>query len=605
MENPNQKRGRALLIAGGAVLLAAMLMHLAVGLNLTLYAGDYQYATFFREGLRGFARNTLEHYRSTNGRWFVHILIPIVLLFDTKLFAVLAPLLTAGIFLLGLDVQDRHLQRGAVLLAGGVGLLALLGSDVFYLRMSLYWLAAYFNYAFPLIFPLGVLWGMLRGQERPLARWQMALLCGWAFFAGACTEQSAVVSLILVFGCWLLKCRGDGLRAWCLPPVFTVLGFLTVLLAPGSRARVDRGIDGGILSVLNPRVFATRFFEVMDYLSGHWYWNLLFAALCLVVGLLCLLRRELPRHLLSGLPAAALTVALAVLGQEKPLAVFTVLYTVYLAVSLLLLPEYQVTGLMLLAAGASVMLLIVTTLYYARTFFPCLLLFLIVTVSLLFRLLREVPLPAGAAVCGVLAVVFAARYVPIYQGYARNHVIVEENLQVVAAAQPGDEIALNIDLDPDYRFHMFFEGQFFMNNFRKYYRIPDDVEIRFQSDVFDISRVQAGGEVYDYPALEKDGTVLFPIDFVMRAAGFSCTYRWADYTYHITANSKDYVLYRDGRLMEQAASGEVLADPDCLPRRPYSDSYNMLYMRQEDLERCFGLRFDYDDCRDTYVLAEP
>lgn len=608
MENPN-KRGRALLIAGAAALAAAMLLHLAVGLNLTLYAGDLQYATFFRDGLLGFARNTLAHYRGTNGRWFVHILIPIVLLFDTKLFAVLAPPLTAGIFMLGLKGADPSMKKGPWLLAAGLGLLTLLGSDILYLRMSLYWLAAYFNYAFPLIFPLGVVWGMGRGLEKPLSRWQKVLLWGCAFFAGACTEQSAVVAVVLIFGFWLLKCREQGLRAWCLPPVFTALGALTVVLAPGSRARVDRGIDGGIFSVFNPQVFATRFFEVMDYLSGNLFWNLLFAALCLFAGLLCLLRRDLPRHLLSGLGAAALTVALAACGQEKPLAVFTVLYTLYLAVTFLFVPEYQTTGLMLLAAGASVMLLIVTTLYYARTFFPCLLLFIIVAVSLLFRLLREVPLPVGAVVCAALAVVFVARYVPIYQGYAANNRIVKENLQGIENFLAEDEadrgeLALNIDMDPRYRFHTFFEGQFFMTNFKRYYHIPPETKIRFVSQVFQFSDVQAGEEVYDYPALEKDGVVMFPIDFVMRGAGFECVYRWADYTYHITANGKEYTIYRDGRLTEMGPSGEVLVDESCEPVRPYSDSYNMLYMSQEDLQRCFGLEFRYDSSKNLYLLVE-
>ena len=163
-------------------------------------------------------------------------------------------------------------------------------------------------------------------------------------------------------------------------------------------------------------------------------------------------------------------------------------------------------------------------------------------------------------------------------------------------------MTLNIDMDPRYRFHTFFEGQFFMTNFKKYYHIPNDTKIYFKSEVFGISQIKAGGEVYDYPALEKDGAVLFPIDFVMRAAGFECTYRWADYTYHITAGDRKYTIYRDGRMVEETSSGEVEVDDHCVPLRPYSDSYNMLYMRQEDLERCFGLEFRYEDGTNTYVM---
>ena len=322
----------------------------------------------------GFLRHTWDHYQNTNGRVYVHLLIPILLLADTKLFALLSPILTALILLLGLRIQNKAMGRGALLLAGGLSLLSLLGSEIQYLRMALYWLSAFFNYAFPLLFPLLVLWLMERFQTEAPRKRGLFLLCLCALLAGAGTEQCGLVSLVLVWGYWFLsrKEAPKTARLW-LAPLFTSLGYLTILTAPGSHARMGRGIDGGVFSVLDPSVFMTRFFDVMHYLCGFPFWNILFACFCLFLALLYWTDRSLPQHLLYGFPVAALVLILALTGLEKPLAILTVVFTLYAAVTLLLQPSYRQTGLLLLGAGASVMMLIITTLYYARTFFPCLL----------------------------------------------------------------------------------------------------------------------------------------------------------------------------------------------------------------------------------------
>lgn len=592
---------------GGAVLAVTMLMHLAVNLNMTVYSDDYWYGTFFRGGLREFIRNTINHYQTNNGRMFVHILVCLFLLTDIKLFAVLSPVLTAAIFLLGLRIQDKKLGGGTLLLASGLGLLSLLGSEIQYLRMSLYWISAYFNYAFPILFPLMVLWGMGRALERKLPVWGTVGLCLCAFLSGAGTEQCGLIALVLICGYWLLA----SLRRRPMPvqlllyPAFAIAGYLTILMAPGSHARIARGIDGGIFSALNPAVFTTRFFEVMDYLCGYPFWNCLFAALCLLAGLVCLFDKSLPRHLLSGLPAAGLTLLMAAMGWQAPLAVFTVLYTVYLAVVFLLCPEYQTTALLLMGAGASVMMLIITTLYYARTFFPCLLLVLMVCWSLLFRVLALAQCPKAVSVgaLAVLAAVFVVRYIPIYQGYAANHVEVEKNLQAIRDYQSGGELELSIDLEADYRFTMFFEGTYFYTNFLNYYRLPQDTPVRFTSQVWEVSGVEVDGQRCLFPALEKDGSLLIPIDFVFQASGGISEYHWTDYSFSLTCGGKKYTLYKDGTLVEHLTDGENrVVDENCRPIMPFSYTYTLQYLSAEDFERCFGIVFDYDAAVGCYVL---
>lgn len=598
--------GRRLLWCGGAVLLLAMLMQLAVNLNLTVYSDDYWYGTFFQEGLMGFLRRTWAHYQNTNGRVYVHILIPILLLADTKLFALLSPVLTALIFLLSLRVQNRGMSRGALLLASGLALLSLLGSEIQYLRMALYWLSAFFNYAFPLIFPLLVLRMMERFSEKSPSAAARLALCLCALLAGAGTEQCGLVSLVLVWGYWLLTRREAGKSASLyLAPLFTSLGYLTILTAPGSHARMERGIDGGVFSVLDPEVFCARFFDVMHYLCSFTFWNLLFACFCLFLALLCLTQRGLPRHFLSGLPAAGLVLLLAFTGREGALAVFTVAYTLYAAVFLALDRSYRQTGLLLLGAGASVMMLLVTTLYYARTFFPCLLLFLAVCWSLLFRLLEKCPRLPRAGVCVLLAAVFFLRYIPIYRGYSANHEVIRENLAAIEDARGGGELELSIDLDPDYRFTMFYEGAYFLSNFLQYYGLSADMPVRFTSEQWDVSGLRVGDKRSTFPVLEKDGELLIPIEFLFQESGNPCEFYWTDLHFELGYGGSSYALYSDGRLVRHLPDGtDEPVDDRCAVRMPHSYTYTLLYISAEDLSRCFGISLDYDAGQDDYVFQD-
>ena len=579
------------------LLLAVMALHFAVNTQLTVYSDDYWYGTFFRNGLRGFARNTIDHYKETNGRVLVHILIPILLLADTKLFAVVSPILTALIFAVGLRAQDKRMTLPALLTGTALAVLTVLGSEIQYLRMSLYWLSAYFNYAFPLLFPLLTLWLLERGGRPTKGATAALYLC--ALLSGMGTEQSGVVSLTALWGFWLcaLPSKRENARRALHCALLTGAGYLTILMAPGSHARIGRGIDGGLLSVLRPGVFAARFFDVMDYLCGFGFWNVLFAAFCLLTAGLWLADRRRPKALLSGFAAAAAVLALWALGLEKPLAVLTVLYTLFASALLLTREETRVTALLTLGAGASVMFLTVTTLYYARTFFPCVLLFILVCWSLFFAVFRGAKPSIPRAICAVLAAVLLARYIPICRGYAANKAVIDRNLAAVEAAKDGAPLELSVDLDADFRFTMFFEGGYFLANFFRYYGLPEETPVRFTSDIWDVSDVEADGQRSVFPALERDGRLLLPIEFTLKALGGRCDFDWTDHTFTITRGDSAYLLYEDGRLERDG----VLVDDRCSYVMPFSYTYTLLYLPADDFERCFGVEFEYDAARDCYV----
>lgn len=84
--------------------------------KITVYSDDYWYGTFFQNGFSGFLREMYQHYMQTNGRLYVHAIIPVVLLFDTKLFIFLSPVLLAALYAMGAKALNAELKFSSVLL---------------------------------------------------------------------------------------------------------------------------------------------------------------------------------------------------------------------------------------------------------------------------------------------------------------------------------------------------------------------------------------------------------------------------------------------------------------------------------------------------------
>lgn len=600
---PKENRRTRLYLAL-AVLAAVGLMHLLINLQLTVYSDDYWYGTYLKDGLYEFARKTYHHYMETNGRVLIHILIPFILLFDTKLFAVLSPVITVAIFFVGLRICDEKAGASGLVFGAAMGLLTVLGSEIRYLRMSLYWLAAFFNYAFPLLPALGVLLFAVLESKKPLGRWRYFAAVITALLAGASTEQIGITALIFVWGWFLLQPKGSHTKRLLILALAVSAGYVTILLAPGSHARVERGIDGGIFSFLDPEVFTRRFFDVMGYLTGCGFWNALFVALCALAAAAYLADRSLPKLLLTGFPVCAAVLVLWLTGHRNALSVATVAYTLFLAVLMLTSRPMRVTGLILLGAGASVMFLVITTLYYARTFFPCILLTILVCWSLMLRSFRAAPKWVNAVVCLGLAALFIARFIPMYEGYRENRKTVDANIKATEAAKATGDAALSIDFDGDYRFTMFFEGNYFLENYLAYYDLPVDTHVTYTSDRWDVSRVVAGDTELRFPSIELDGETLFPVEQVVNSGGGSAVFDWQDHSYTVEWNGESWFQTEDGKLYRLDGDTRTLVDEDCFYIMPFSYTYTLLYMSEETLERCYGITFDYDAGTDTYTLAK-
>lgn len=600
----SQKTARQTWFAG-ALLLAAMALLAVLNTKITVYSDDYWYGTFFDDGIGGFVRNMIEHYRTTNGRLYVHLIVPFVLLFDTKLFIVISPVLLALLYWAGARLLDEKITAKQAMIPAALGIFWTMALDVEYLRMTLLWISAYFNYIFPVCMTALAAWYQRRiaaGEEK-----KRVLIAGavFAVLAGASTEQCGIMSLVVTWGYVLLITFVDKKyekKNWLIP-ILTLAGFMTILLAPGSWARVGRGVEGGILSCLHPTVFLSRFYDAMIYLIKYPSAVELLACTDILAAALAFRDKRLPRALLAGLPLAVLQVAAYLLKMAWPACILAAVNLVYLAVCFLLRKEYRMTGLMLLASLAAQMTLIITTLGSERTAVAGIVALIIVCVSLLVRVLRYVPkrlAPIGVCLFAAACVIV---YAPTLVGYTQSKKIVDSNLKAVQRSAETNVCEINMDIDPRYRFTMLFEGGYFYDNFRDYYNMEDDVKIVFTSEKWETASISDGKSAYTFPTLEDETGLYFPVEYAVSAAGGRAEWSWKNHTYLISFGETTYAVTEGGEVCRYLPDGgkEILGG-DMQILLPFSETYTLLYCPAASLTEYFDVEWSYDAAENVYLI---
>ena len=264
-----------------SAILACAALALAVGAmstllqQITFYADDYEYACYFRGGFSAFWEKTVNHYRNWNGRALVHFVAELFMLGGTGVYAVLFPPMMAAALVYGNKCQSEGEVTNSVLSAAA-SMLVFLALPVEYLNQSLCWMSASFNYCFPflLIFPY---FALLAGHSILRRRAILVFACVLAFLAGATTEQCGMIALFGGLLIWLMSLwhtpRGCRRRLWRrgLPILFSLVGYLTVMLAPGTSMRLETdGSSSSFFTLLRtPERFWERFQLIFDYLCGR------------------------------------------------------------------------------------------------------------------------------------------------------------------------------------------------------------------------------------------------------------------------------------------------------------------------------------------------
>ncbi len=538
---------------------------------ITLYSDDYQYATYFYGGLRGFWDKTVEHYLTVNGRALIHFFAEVFLIFGTKLYAIVFPFMMAFSFFLAHKVQNENTRQFSPL-AVAVSLCLFLALPVVYLNQTFLWIAGSFNYCFPAL----LVFAYFAAEQRALAGRGILLSCLLGFFAGATTEQNGLMalvggSLIAIIGILRAPRKKRPFRSLC-SVLFVLAGYLSVMLSPGTFSRVSfDGEDVGLLSViLNPELLAQRFYSVMAYFCGTDR-AMPGAAFLLTVLILFLSFLPVIRHskklrpLMIGLPVAVSYLMLLFFGNGKLTAgilQFIVCgYLAFAGVLLLFEREFSTSGVFLIAGLASIGIMIFTNLGAYRTVVPTLIMLIAVIVRLFEVYFERVP-QLWQVVIGVVVIMLCAlAALPTFRGYRANSVVAEQNEAAIAEGLKTGEITLCTDYLDTYRHTLMFEGGYFFTQFRLCYGIPSDMPVHLEGEHFAHWPVVMDEITFRNHAMMTNSVLYLPMRELIEFYGASFVWDFERGTgFYINRGGEQYYLSRIDNTIKRLSDGEVVTD---------------------------------------------
>lgn len=584
--------------AAPALFAVSFLAVLLLTSKITVYCDDYFYGIFFRNGWDKFWELTIWHYLYFNGRAFVHFMVELALIFDTKLFVLLNPLMLAWVFLMGGRLQSRRTSWRLLILTSAIGILAVLALPVEYLNTSILWISAAFNYLFPVAFLLLAFWRYQRDTARKRLHPLTLVL---AFLAGATTEQSGVAAVVCLGGwgilCWLRK----KIPAWqaFVPVGLACVGYLTVILAPGTWVRIGNETGGGLLAFLRGGEILDRFRLAMEYLTGSSGLPILFTAFCLLVAGHAFVTHRAPRLLLASPVGAALYLLLWAWEHYFMAEVLSVIVFLLVAGIYLLQPRNTARGLLVLGMLAAQIIMLVNTSTAPRTTVPAILLLLVVCMSLLAECMEYFPQWSAFLVTVAAMAVLLPLFLPTYQGYADNAVLIKQN-ETALWEKTEDPIVLNLDIDETYAHWMYYVGASYLENAMDYYGITTE-KIAYVGSKWDVAGLYNGSRS-GLPAYRSDGQLFLPIQSAAQLCGGDAEWDWdhegtvtwvGDNCYIFQKNSE---VYRWDRETGQPCSNVIYSDV----RAPWYASY----APAELMEELFGITVTYNQAENIYYVQK-
>ena len=199
---------------------------------------DFYYATF-SDSWDNFFSEHANHYFRVNGRAAVHFIVSLFLIFDVYLWRIINPF----IIMLMIWIIYKNSRTDSIY-SLIISILLFFSFSVNVVRESIYWLDGSVNYLYPMLLVF-ITYYLYRENKASRKKIKLTALCISAFISGATMEQSGmiIIGLLLmdiIHDIYIEKNKILILQKLVL--ISAVLGYLTVVLAPGTFSRF--GHDG-------------------------------------------------------------------------------------------------------------------------------------------------------------------------------------------------------------------------------------------------------------------------------------------------------------------------------------------------------------------------
>lgn len=570
--------------------------------KITAYSDDYHFGTVFDYDFSRFCDQTFSHYLESNGRLLVHFLLELTLLADTKIYMFLCPAVVVLCAYLICAICNQRVSLIELSLSVSVSILLLLGLPTVFLSSSVLWMSGSFNFVLPLAFVLVAIFFYSRSIQDNSVSVCSVIFC---FLAGATTEQYGFYVCIAVWGIWIMALGRKAIRfrKFWIAPLFALIGYLTVLLAPGMWGRVDNETLG-FWSFLDPQLLRMRFFEIS---VQYFDWNgcgIFVVLFVLLSASLIFSRRKYPRLLVLGYPVAVfLACANGIYAYYSGYVLF--FYLLFLGILFVSRREHTALGCIILGSLGTQLLLLITAVYGYRTTMPLVFTLVLLSAYFLLEILRGRNHLFYFVVLMGIAVFSFGNYIDTYRGYDNAKIVLDENIEAMKECQDGGELHLSLDVDPYYGYTPFYENEYFYYAYLEYYEV-DYGKTEIYLDGKDYVPFYIDGKIAKIPCyVDDNGAVYVPLlDLAESFGAYHINYEEKTVTYQINDlkvyQKTDPSIYKTNRLYSDADYENLIVDESDLLTLMCS----FAFLSDTKAEELFGIEVVYDEENQCCVVKE-
>lgn len=570
-----------------------------------LNADDFYYSTFWNHGLRGFIENSINHYKTFNGRVFVHLVAQTVLAFDIKVFAVLNTLLLFFIAVFSYKMLDSESGSSKVQLMIHSAFFAyfIMLINVNALKESLLWISGSYNYMLPVLITVFAVYL----NERFLLAPQLKVVSIIPFIllqiiGGATTEQCGPMTFVATFlmGGYLCIRKETSLYRAAVAPLLNLFGIITIFLSPATQNRVVSGTH--VTSLTSGEGFdfnnlLSGFSTLCNQYAGKSAALIILLMFSLIASLLFLTDHSRPKPLLFGIPTSMclLLPIFTDYNNKACILAFAVflLFILILVITFFFRSDQYKTAVILASGAAAALLIVFTNVIEPRTTLPFLLILCFVAAYFATQMISQMKTGISAAILIATCVICVAVLMPTICGYYANHEIDKHNVQMTKEAQDSGILYYNVDYNDKYcHTPMYYDGYFYAMFVNKYdlkncsiYMISDKMK-----------PVYVNGDRLKSVAYIYQGDTFFPLREIITELGGSVSFDAG--TIYLSYNGIDYTITNNAISYIDKTGQEQSVDI----KNKCAKNYYATSFAKDVFRDAFGIMISYDKDKDCYTV---
>lgn len=567
------------------IIISVALISFLSGL-IYLYSDDVFYASFLKNGFDNFIKMNIEHYNKINGRMLVHIIDEIVLFSGKSLFIIINPLMLLSFSYLSAKCINHTKNKEKTFCITAIILFFIMCMPKEIINESVYWITGAMNYTLPAVLTVSMYYALKLNIQNGKNKILLVILC---IIAGATTEQGGFISIILS----ILLVIMQNPQNWSLyhfAPIFCMLGYLSVILAPGTFLRISYTSANGFFNSSFFNKALDNISPLSVYLTGSGGIHALITILILSISFIIFEQKKITPMFFLGIVISAFLLYQKLFNQydtyiciitsvssllfisiwgfiglyrdkNKDTSIFIIgatlllcimLFSPVLGTRILLIP-----ALFLCVAVGGLIIKLENIRIYASVFISVLAVILlpnfigisISIISLAFYLKKQW-LKFSPYLLFLILLIF---FIPIVNGYYSNFVILKNNEENIKSAQVSGRLYWDIDLVEPYRHRLFYENSDFAPYFLQGKNLPKDTQVYLVSKIH--KPIYFNNVRLKLPSI-KEKVMYYPLRDIFEAMG--ATVIWDNTTYSIVVEFKDTIyIFKDDWHVTKIKNGKT------------------------------------------------